>query len=282
MDFGKVKILLIVVFLGLNVFLARQWLVLGSSVSIYTEPFSDQLANIQRTFAEHGINMDAQLPGNPSTLPMTMVSLSPAWFTSVAELSISASKKSASRAPFQVHTSLGRAEWVPPDQVRITFDRNQAVEVMKQGEHLDGLHKWLLRHVYNFIDYQLLSTHLSHQTGVVKYVETVNNLGIYSAPLVVVIEHGKIIRIMQTYVGIGKSIYPRTVMSAANALLALASNMDKAQLEVDNTIKDMQLGYSSGISTGSTGYLSPVWRIASTRGFFYVNALNGEVSVQNQ
>ena len=282
MDFGKVKILLIIVFLGLNVFLARQWLVLGSSVSIYTEPFSDQLANIQRTFAEHGINMDAQLPGNPSTLPMTMVSMSPAWFTNAAELSISESKKTASGHPLQVHTSLGSAVWVSPDQVRVMFDRNQAVVVMRQGERLDGLHKWLLRHVYNFNDYQLLFTHLSHRTGVVKYVETVNNLGIYSAPLVVVIEHGKIIRMMQTYVVIGKSIYPRTVMSAANALLALASNMDKAQLEIDNTIKNMQLGYSSPISTSSTGYLSPVWRIASTRGFFYVNALNGEVSVQNQ
>ena len=282
MDFGKVKILLIVVFLGLNIFLAYQWSVLGTSVSIYTEPFSDQVANIKRTFAGHGVAMNAALPAAPSMLSMTLVSLSQDWFQNAVDLGLSGSKKALAGRARVVQTPLGSATWVAPDQVRITYRNKMAAAVIKADGRLDGLHKWLLRHVYNFNQYQLLSVQITKQKGSVEYVETVGNYSIFSAPLVISINQGKVVSVTQTYVGVGKSIRPRPVLSAANALLAVASYMDKAQLQIDNTIKDMQLGYASSIVAGESGYLSPVWRVASVRGYFYVNALNGEVSVQNR
>ena len=282
MDFGKVKILLIIVFLGLNLFLVYQWSVLGKSVSMYTEPFCDQVANIKRTFAGHGVTMNANLPSSPDTLPMVMVDLSPSWFANAVELGLSVNKKHPIRHSMEIRAPKGSAVWEAPDQVRFVFNRKNAVVVIKSDGQLDGLHKWLLRHVYNFNDYQLFAVHLSQRTGVVAYVETVNSYGIFSAPLVIDINQGKIVRITQYYLDINKSIRTRPVMTAANAMLALASYMDKAHLEIDNTVGDMQLGYASRILTTSSGYLSPVWRISSARGYFYVNALNGEVSVQSQ
>ncbi len=282
MDFGKVKILLIVVFLGLNLFLVYQWSVLGKSVSIYTEPFSDQVANIKRTFAGHGVTMNVNLPNSPTMLAMTMVSIPTSWIASAEELSIAADKKMVAKIPQRIHTSLGNAIILRPDRLRVTFLPGKAPLVIKQDGHLDVFHKWLAKHVYNFSDYQSFYVQLSHQNGVVEYHETVNNLPTFSAPLVIVIRQGKVVMITQTYLAVGKSIHSRSVMSAANALLALASYMDKAHLEIDNTIQAMQLGYSSRILGRTFGYLSPVWRIVSTRGYFYVNAINGEVSIQNQ
>ncbi len=282
MDFGKVKILLIIVFLGLNLFLIYQWSVLGKSVSIYTEPFSDQVANIKRTFAEHGVTINASLPPSPTMLAMTTVTIPPVWIENAEEISIAAVKKAVSGQPVQVHTPLGSATRVAPDLLRIDFQSANAPLVIKQDGHLDVFHKWLARHVYNFPSYQLFYDALSHQNGVVEYLETVNELPAFSAPLVIDIRQGKVVRIMQTYLAVDKSVHNRSVMSAANALLALASYMDKAHLEIDNTIQAMQLGYSSRILGKSSGYLSPVWRIVSSRGYFYVNAINGEVSIQSQ
>ena len=282
MDFGKVKILLIIVFLGLNLFLVYQWSVLGESVSIYTEPFSDQVANIKRAFAGHGVTINANFPTSPTTLAMTVVTIPTDWMGNAEEITISADKKSVSNQPIHIHTPLGSATRLAPDLLRIDFQSANAPLVIKQDGHLDVFRKWLARHVYNFADYQLFYEALSHQNGVVEYLETVNELPAFSAPLVINIRQGKVVRIMQTYLAVDKSVHNRSVMSAANALLALASYMDKAHLEIDNTIQAMQLGYSSRILGKSFGYLSPVWRIVSTRGYFYVNAINGEVSIQSQ
>ncbi len=282
MDFGKVKLLLIVVFIGLNIFLAYQWSVLGSSVSTYAEPISDQVADIKRNFALHHVTLSAQLPLSPSMLAPMMATRANVWFPVAAQIAIAASKKSLSVSSAKVSDRIGTAVMSAPGTLHVEYRPPLSTVVIKSDDRMNQLDKFLQRHVYNFNQYQLLSITLIRQSGRVTFVETSGNNPVYCAPLEVMIRRGSVAGYSQTYLNLQKPLQLHSVIDAANALMAVSSYMDKAQIQIDNTVKGMQIGYTSNELTGEWVYLTPVWRIGSVRGYFYVNALNGEVSVQNQ
>lgn len=251
MDFGKVKILLIVVFLALNLFLAYQWSILSSSVTTYAEPLADQVANLERMFATHHVTLATALPTSPEELPMLAVSVP--------------------------NTELSGSQVV---SVSEQFPKGPTV--LKHQGHTKVLEKWLTQQVADFADYELYHSEISHDSGVFEYWQTTNNLPVFSAPLDVMIQAGKVTAVRKSYVLIRYENTPRPVVTAVNALLALSSYMDKVQMDIDNTILGMQLGYQSSKFVNGKGYLAPVWRITSQKGIFYINALSGEVSVQDQ
>jgi len=50
-------------------------------------------------------------------------------------------------------------------------------------------------------------------------------------------------------------------------------------MSADNTIQNIRIGYAALLTTPTQWVLAPVWRMQTTRGVFFVNALSGEVGV---
>lgn len=287
MDFAKVKALLIAVFLGLNLFLGYQWWSLQTAVAVYNQPASDQLANIQRSLAQHGVHLAAIVPTETPTMPMLHVTSDHTSLTSIAAQiwgpHVKVHTKHTASGDLLI-SNQGHIYRSGAGRLVVSYMPNFATTHATFGQKkvLTSLQKWLSRNGYNFSVYQISSWYTHNENSVGTYMQAYNSYPIFSAVLTVYVEHNHLSGYHQQYLGIVGTVNPRPVSSAVNALLSLVQYMDKARINADNTIQDIRLGYDSGITTKSSWYLAPVWRIGTSLGVFYVNAVTGEVGVGNE
>ncbi len=274
---------MIAVFLGLNLFLGYQWWLLQKAVAVYSQPLSDQLANVQSELATHGVTLKAPVPENQPVMPQLHVNYSP---VSLRGLSSALWPRSVrvqwpGLSAHVINSPFGSIRITSPGQfmenLNPHFAARQAKFPMKKLSQ--GLQKYLIKHGYNFASYQQLATYQKGSQTTVIYVQQYNGYPIFSARLTAYLSHGQLQSIRQTSFNVLGAANPRQVSSPISALLSLSQYMDKADLNADNTIQDIRLGYYSSVISDHGWYLAPVWRIDTTLGVFYVNAVTGEVGV---
>lgn len=282
MDFGRVKTLLIVVFLALNLFLGYQWRGLQQSVSIYAEPYADQVANLQRTFSAHNITLKVSVPQAQPSLFLLRVQTNPGQFLTAAAAALAIRPQLASeylRGSSEVNTREGRFRMNGHGQYRLYIHPRYQPRIPNGRNGHAFVRKWLAKHVIDYGSYELISWKMSGSGGVASFAEVYDGYPIFSAPLRVYIEHGRITGYFQTVLAITGALDQRPVIGAASALLALAVFVDKAHINMDNTIQSVRLGYDSRIVLGHIWYVAPVWQVDSNRGVFEINAFTAETGV---
>lgn len=282
MDFGRVKTLLIIVFLLLNLFLGYQWQGLQQSVSIYAEPYADQVANLQRTFSAHNITMKASVPQTQPTMFLLRVQTNPGLFLTAAAAALDIKPQQASeysRGSSEVKTREGRFVMNEHGQYRLLINARYQPLIPRGRDGPAFVRKWLAKHVVNYGSYGMLSWKMSGGKGVASFAEVFDGYPIFSAPLRVYMAHDRITGYFQTALEITGSLDQRSVIGAASALLALAVFVDKAHINMDNTIQSVRLGYDSRMVQGHTWYVAPVWQVDSSRSVFEINAFTAETGV---
>ncbi len=282
MDFRRVKTLLIVVFLLLNLFLGYQWHGLQPSVSIYTEPYADQVANLQRTFAANNITLKASVPLAQPSMFLLRAQTNPRQFLAAAALALDIKPQQASahlRGSREVKTRAGRFVMNEHGQYRLYIDSRYQPLIPRGRDGAAFVRKWLSKHVIDFGTYETLSWKLSGGRGIASFAEFFGGYPIFSAPLQVYMENDRIIGYSQTALEVVGSLDQRPVIGAASALLALAAFVDKAHINMDNTIQSIRLGYDSRLALGDTWYVTPVWQVDSSRSVFEINAFTAETGV---
>lgn len=287
MDFRRVKAILIVVFLLLNLFLAYQWSSLRSAVLVYAQPASDLLANAQSALASQGVTFAVPAPlGQPVQMPLlraAFVRVSLAAFAAAA-LPGRAHPVKKRGAAVALVSPAGAVRAGGPGQFAVTFDvRNRAGQVPVTSAHAaQDVKGWLQKHGYDPSAYQLLYMQKFKTSRVVTYAQTYDGYPVFNALLTARVERHLLAAYDQTALSVQPIAPARTVTSVATALLSLSSFMDKAHLKADNTIVSIELGYESRVVSPVEWVLTPVWRIGTVRGVFYINAFTGEVGVGSE
>jgi len=286
MNFARVKLLLISVFLALNLFLAYQWWSLQTVVSVYAEPLSDQLAHAQSMLASHNVGVIANLPTNPPALPRLKVTYDHTALNAYAAFVLGLKVNQISR--WQHQNSIVRAPAItfseaPLGVYHVSYKKPLTVfsDTGKQ-KISDNWRTWFAKHGYNASNYQYLAQYIVGKSTVVQFAQQLNGYPVFSARLSLHVEKGDLLSYTQQSVVMLSSDTPRPLISAVSALLSLAAYLDKANLSVDNTIVDVRLGYASLISTVGQWVLVPVWRMQSDRGVFLFIDVSGEVGVYSQ
>lgn len=285
MDFWRVKLLLIVVFLCLNVFLAIQWLTLQSSVSVYAEPLSDQLAHAQSVLSLRGVKLAAPIPASPTQMSALLVTYDHSSLVTVGAAVLDV--KPAQIVKWQhgpgkivgpgvsltlVHPGAFRVLYRPPIFLgRLTAGRAKINA---------SLRDWIAKHDYNGQNYVYLGGAVNKDHAVQQFVQVMNGQPDFSAGISAQLQGGNLQSYEQSGVVQVANEPPRPLMNAVSALLSLADFLDKANLQVDNTIEDIKLGYASLVTSTQEWVITPVWRMRTTRGVFLVNAFSGEVGVE--
>ncbi len=286
MDFRRVKAILLIVFLLLNAFLAVQLWVLHSAISVYAEPQSDQLANAKSALLMDHVRVDAPIPASPEEpLSMLRVTPSPVSLRAYADIVLpvrSAAPPRLVKGRWQIDTPYGSVRQLERGSFSVTFAPSHAglgrIPV-RPAHFFSDLKRWFSKHGYNFHDYETLSSWSAHGVHEETFVQQYQGYPLFGAHLEIQVKGGWLYGFTQTVLVVRGAQPPRAINTAANALLSLASFLDRAKINVDNTIVGIQLGYGSGITSDTEWYLAPMWRVASRLGIFYINAFTGEVGV---
>ncbi|PWI57930.1 two-component system regulatory protein YycI [Sulfoacidibacillus thermotolerans] len=284
MDFGKVKTLLIVVFLILNMFLFGQWWTLQTSVGMYQEPYADELANVTRSLAEHHVRLQAIVPNIQPTLSILSVTPPRDPFAIIAAKALQVSVnqvRARGKSGQRVHLPQATFMQTSPTTMQLYLSPYAQPVLQSRLPIVDQIKRWVSLRAYHFNEYKFIGWHSLNQGTQAVFQEQFQGNPLILAQLLVDIKYGHIIGYTQTYLNIKGVIDPRPVISAANALLSVSLFMDKAHINEDNTIRDVLLGYSTQVQVHDIGYLTPVWWIETDLGDFVVNAFTGEVGVEN-
>lgn len=275
---------MIVVFLLLNLFLAYQWSSLRSAVLVYAEPASDQLANVQSALAHQGVTLAVPAPlSQPGPMPLLRAAfdrVTPAAFAAAA-LPGRVRPEKKKGVGWVLASAAGEVQAVGPGRFAVTFDvRNRAGQVPVTGAHAaQDVKGWLQKHGYDPSSYQLLYMQDYKTSRVITYAQTYDGYPVFNALLTARVKGRLLVAYDQTVLSVQPATPARTVTGAAAALLSLSSFVDKAHLKADNTVVSIELGYESKIISTAGWVLTPVWRIGTVRGVFYINAFTGEVGV---
>lgn len=276
MEFGRVKTILIAVFLALNVFLAYQWWSLRAASSIiYAEPLSDQLANVQGALAAHGLHLLASVPEVTPRLSVLRVAYDRVPIGAVAQAALGLHKApSAGTAVFE--KGVGWLRVLGPGHYFVRYERAQRISLAGNSSPVAALKNFIESHVYSSASYSFAFAWRSREGLSAIFRQQYGGYPIFSAGVNATADTSGI-RYTQTLVQILQTTHRRTVMSAVSALLSLSQYMDKVQLNEDNTIEDVRLGYDASVQTSGNWYLVPVWRVQTRLGVFSINAFTGEV-----
>lgn len=259
MDFTKVKTLLIVVFLCLNVFLFAQWRVLQANVAVYAEPISDQFANVQSALANSNVHVQAVLPSIVQPLSMVEVRLDP--------------------IPLSKDQMSAKVLNITPGQISVRDNMPVLTSAIDRKNRISVVRSWIAKHVYNGNTYGFLGWTVVKGERIAVFTQEVNGFPVFSAPLRVYLKGSRIEGYDQTLLSVRSIKAPKPVIGPVSALLSLAQYLQRAKISVPNQVKDVRLGYYSAIVTSVGFYLAPVWRIGTLRGVFFINAYTGEVEV---
>ncbi len=288
MDFRRVKAILLIVFLLLNAFLASQLWALRTAVSVYAEPESDQLANAKSALLMDHVRVNAPIPVSPGPLAMLRTTPSRVSLQTYAGAVLPGQRPGAPRrvhGHLEVRTAAGTVTELGRGSFSVAFStarRGPGRIPVRSTHFLADLKRWFSKHGYNFSEYGILSSWSAHGVHEETFVQQYQGYPLFGARLDAVVKGGWLVGFTQTVQSVRAVEPPRSVNAAANALLSLASFLDRARINADNTIVDMRLGYYSGVVADTAWYLAPTWRIASRAGVFYVNAFTGEVGVGAQ
>jgi regulatory protein YycI of two-component signal transduction system YycFG len=284
LDFRRVKAILIVVFLLLNLFLAYQWSSLRSAVLVYAEPASDQLANVQSALARQGVTFAVSPPlGQPGPMPLLRAKfdrVSPTAFAAAA-LPGRARPVKGKKPLVTLASAAGEVRVTGTGRFAVTLNaRSRAGRVPVTSAHTaQDVKGWLQKHGYDPSAYQLLYVQNYGTSRVITYAQTYDGYPVFNALLTARVAGHLLAGYDQTALSVQPAMPARTVTGAAAALLSLSSFVDKAHLKADNTVVSIELGYESKIVSPDGWVLTPVWRIGTVRGVFYINAFTGEVGV---
>ena len=282
MDFTKVKMLLIAVFLCLNVFLFIQWRVLEANVSVYAEPLSDQFANAQSALANSNVRVQAVLPTN--IIPLSLVSVRADAIPVSTVASSVFSLKPSQVIPWIVSRNVidgpfGTIQAVHPGRFFVQYHIPALPELADKHGQTSGIRSWVAKHVYNGNAYSFLGWTATKGDRTAVFNQEVSGYPVFSAPLNVHLNGRFPVGYDQTLLTVVTVKPPKPVISPVSALLSLAQYLQKTKINTPNEISDVRLGYYSAIVTSVGWYLSPVWRVSTIRGVFFVNAFTGEVEV---
>lgn len=283
MDFGKVKTLLIIVFFALNLFLVDQWWTLQNAVGIYQEPYSDQLANVRRSLASHHVLVKAIVPsGEPAVMTLLAASHMHDTFKAVAASALQLQPSQVISYEVNAHEiRLPSAVFIETQSgvLQLVFSTYGKPTLSTRFPILDQLKRWLALRAYHFGEYKFIRWEYMSGHQIAVFDQQMDGYCMFNAQLKVTLMNGRILGYSQKYISVIPVQQPRSVISAANALLAVSLFMDKAQVNEDNTIRSVVLGYDSPIQLPKVWILTPVWWIQSDLGTFQVNAFTGEVGV---
>lgn len=288
MDFRRVKAILLIVFLLLNAFLASQLWALHTAISVYAEPQSDQLANAKSALLLDHVQVNASIPASPGPLAMLRATPSPVSLQTYADAVLPAQKPGAPRwvhGHWEVRAAAGTVTELGRGRFSVVFAaarRGPGRILVRKTHFLGDLKRWFSKHGYNFSEYGILSSWSAHGVREETFAQQYQGYPLFGARLDVLVKGGWLVGFTQTVQNVRGAQSPRAVNTAANALLSLASFLDRTRINGDNTIVDVRLGYYSGVVTDTAWYLAPTWRIASHAGVFYANAFTGEVGVGAQ
>lgn len=288
MNFSRVKILFLTIFLALNAFLITQWMDLQSSVSVYAQPVSDQLAHAQSVLAMYHVRLAAEIPVSPTQMGLLRVQRDGTGLVDVAAAMLGVKPAEAQKwrrgathldAPGAQYVELGpgafAVQFRPPVALqRAPFSRPHAAT--------EDWHTWLQKHGYNADNYQELGSFGGDHRETVTYDQTLAGYPVFTTRLTLQIDGGKLTDLSQQSLVLTNAYAARPIINAVSALLSLADFLDKTGVSADNTIQNIRIGYAALLTTPTQWVLAPVWRMQTTRGVFFVNALSGEVGVGSQ
>lgn len=285
MNFSRVKLLFLSIFLALNAFLIAQWLDLQSSVSVYAQPVSDQLAHAQSVLAMYHVRLDAGIPASPTQMGLLRVARDGTGLVGIAATMFGVKPAQAQKwrrgpthldAPGAQYAELAPGSFVVRFRPPVVLQR---APFSRQHVNTEDWHTWLQKHGYNADNYEELNSSGGDKRESVTYDQTLAGYPVFTARLVLQIEAGKLTALTQQSLVLTNAYAPRPIINAVSALLSLADFLDKTDMSADNTIQNIRIGYAALLTTPTQWVLAPVWRMQTTRGVFFVNALSGEVGV---
>lgn len=285
MNFSRVKLLLIIVFLCLNIFLAMQWLTLQSSVSVYAEPLSDQLAHAQSVLSVRGVHLAAQIPASPTEMSALLVTYDRSGLATIGAALLGVKPAQVNKwqqGPYRISTPNFSIRAVRPGAFSVEYRPPLFLghSTSGRGRITESLKQWIAKHDYNGVNYAYFGGQGTATHSVEEFVQVIGDDPVFSAQIVARLQGGYLQSFVQDGVDVVATEAPRPLMNGVSALLSLADYLDKANLQVDNTIVNIRLGYASPITTTAQWLLTPVWQMRTTRGVFLVNAFSGEVGVE--
>ncbi|WP_018131047.1 two-component system regulatory protein YycI [Effusibacillus pohliae] len=265
MDWSRAKTYLILTFLLLDIVLGYQYWQARTEQASYVQSFAEQLAEVRELLASQKWELRTEVPKTTPELGFLQVRYLPLppdeWAKRIG------GGKLLHQGPGQVTVDLSEKHIA----VNLEEDNPGDKALAQIGAKLSP------KETYQY-DRKLQE---SKDSGIIQYLQMYNNYPIFSAPLELVVQGGKLIRYQQTALNVvGEGGGRKQVISALHALRSLSESIDKSGKRADNrVIREIRLGYYSKPFNADEWYLIPMWRILSDREVYYVNALTGEVEL---
>ncbi len=284
MNLGRAKLILIIAFTGLNLFLGYQlfWPDFGRLTEAAVT--ADDLREAEQKLAENNYILDASFDRSPQT--SDFVTVSPDW--KIKQDLLYKLIKTGVQIEETEHITYYRSE-----ERRAVIHTSGLLQVFyTSGENLEQdssvLDEGELRDmVEEFLEEEgLLPEGLSfdyrkdHEDGSISlnYYQMLGELPVFSGQLKVIIKADHIQAVEIYWLDPAERILPREmeVISPAEALKNLVSELGSSAEE--RIIKKIELGYYSGEYDAEKWEIPPVWRIVlDNNQYYYINAFTGNL-----